>query len=70
MRDEHLNAAGLSLDEAAIVLELAVNGNADAIVTFNGRDFAGVGERFGVVVLTPRDALTAISHKSTPKGEA
>jgi len=35
------------------VLELAVAGRADAIVTHNVRHFLGV-ERFGIQVLTPR----------------
>ena len=40
-----------------MVLEAAVNGNADAIVTFNRRDFAGATEAFGTPVLSPSDAL-------------
>jgi putative PIN family toxin of toxin-antitoxin system len=40
-----------------LVLEAAVNGRADAIVTFNGRDFLPAAVRFGVEVLMPRDAL-------------
>jgi putative PIN family toxin of toxin-antitoxin system len=36
-----------------MVLELAVNAGADAIVTFNVRDFAGAAERFGIAVLPP-----------------
>jgi len=41
------------------LLELAVAGRADAIVTHNVRHFAGV-ERFGIRVLTPRDFLRTI----------
>lgn len=40
-----------------MVLEAAVNGEADAIVTFNTRDFGRAPERFGVRVLLPREAL-------------
>ena len=40
-----------------MVLETAVNGRADAIVTFNIRDFAGPTAQFGVAVLTPGSAL-------------
>jgi putative PIN family toxin of toxin-antitoxin system len=40
-----------------MVLEAAVNGRADAIVTFNRKDY-GVGpSRFGIEVLSPRDGL-------------
>ncbi len=40
-----------------LVLEAAVNGRANAIVTFNQRDFGEVPVRFGVEVLAPADAL-------------
>ena len=40
-----------------MVLETAVNGRADALVTHNGRDFVGA-ESFGVTVLTPARFLT------------
>jgi putative PIN family toxin of toxin-antitoxin system len=40
-----------------MILELAVNGMADAIVTFNTKDFKGVYEKFGVKVLTPKELL-------------
>jgi hypothetical protein len=39
-----------------MVLELAVNGRADAIVTFNLRDFSPAASRFGVKVLPPSEA--------------
>ena len=41
-----------------MVLETAVNGRADAIITWNVRDFAQAAPRFGIVVLSPQDALT------------
>ena len=44
-----------------LVLEVAVAGGCDAIVTFNGRDFAGA-ERFGVRVMTPREFLCEIGE--------
>jgi len=44
-----------------LVLEAAVNGRADAIVTFNIRDFAAAPARFGIAVLCPADALPRIS---------
>jgi putative PIN family toxin of toxin-antitoxin system len=40
-----------------MVLETAVNGRADAIVTFNIRDLADAAERFGIAVLSPGAAL-------------
>ena len=40
-----------------MVLETAINGQADAIVTFNLADFIGIPEQFSVEVLTPRMAL-------------
>lgn len=39
-----------------LVLEVAVNGQCDTIVTFNSRDFAG-SERFGIAFATPRAFL-------------
>jgi predicted nucleic acid-binding protein len=85
-RAEHLTAAGLSLQDAEIildaiaaiaepvmlaylwrpalpdmdddmVLEVAVNGHADTIVTFNLRDFAPVVRKFGIRAMSPGDAL-------------
>jgi len=40
-----------------MVLEVAVNGHADAIVTFNLRDYGTVPERFDIEVLTPAVAI-------------
>jgi hypothetical protein len=36
---------------------VAVNGQADAIVTFNRRDFRPATERFGIEVLLPGAAI-------------
>jgi putative PIN family toxin of toxin-antitoxin system len=40
-----------------LVLEAAVNGQAEAIVTFNKRDFGAAPARFGVALLTPAEAI-------------
>jgi putative PIN family toxin of toxin-antitoxin system len=39
-----------------MVFEAAVNGQADAIVTFNIRDFGETAQHFGLEVLLPREA--------------
>ena len=41
-----------------MVLETAVNGRADAIVTFNQRDFAPATPKFGIEIMSPKQALT------------
>ena len=43
-----------------MVLEAAVNGRADALVTFNMRDYGTAATQFGVKVLLPREAITRI----------
>jgi putative PIN family toxin of toxin-antitoxin system len=43
-----------------MVLETAVNGQADAIVTFNRRDYKNAPARFGIDVLSPVDTLKRI----------
>jgi putative PIN family toxin of toxin-antitoxin system len=40
-----------------MVLETAANGQADAIVTHNARDFGDAPGRFGIEVWTPAEAL-------------
>lgn len=40
-----------------MVLETAINGGADALVTFNHRDFGQVPGDFGTALLSPQDAL-------------
>ena len=42
------------------VLEAAVNGRAEAIVTFNQRDFGEVPQRFGIELLIPAEILRRI----------
>lgn len=85
-RPEHLKAAGLTNDDAAIVLdglalfvepvetfflwrpqlrdanddmvlEAAVNGRADALVTYNLRDFESVAPKFGLLLAKPPQIL-------------
>ena len=45
-----------------MVLEAAINGNADALVTFNRRDFGDGPARFGIAVFSPREELRRISE--------
>ena len=44
-----------------LVLEAAVNGRADAIATFNRRDFRPAAHRFGIAILLPAEAIRRIS---------
>jgi putative PIN family toxin of toxin-antitoxin system len=46
-----------------MVLEAAINGRADAIVTHNRRDFERATERFGIEVLSPAELLGQIRRK-------
>jgi Zn-dependent peptidase ImmA (M78 family) len=45
-----------------MVLEAAVNGGADALVTFNVRDYENAAAQFAVEVLLPRDAIMRIKR--------
>ena len=45
-----------------MVLEAAVNGRADALVTFNVRDYGTAAAQFGVDVLIPREAIARIKR--------
>ena len=45
-----------------LVLEAAINGSADAIITYNVRDFVGAAERFRVLVLSPGDFLKRLKR--------
>jgi putative PIN family toxin of toxin-antitoxin system len=40
-----------------MILETAVNGQAEAIITFNKRDFKPAAERFGIDLLLPSEIL-------------
>ncbi|MES1158333.1 MAG: PIN domain-containing protein [Terricaulis silvestris] len=44
------------------VLETALNGGAEAIVTFNLRDFVVPAQRFGLPVLRPGDILRVLER--------
>lgn len=46
-----------------MVLETAVNGRADGIVTFNRRDFAPVTRNFGIAVLSPGEAPSRLERE-------
>ena len=43
-----------------MVFETAVNGRADALVTFNRKDFGDVPAQFGVALILPREALRSL----------
>ena len=43
-----------------MVIEAAINGRADALVTYNVADFAGAAERFRISVLRPADLLKKV----------
>jgi putative PIN family toxin of toxin-antitoxin system len=47
-----------------MVLETAVNGRADAIVTFNRRDFIAAAEQFGIPVWLPGEAVRRWENRS------
>ena len=40
-----------------MVLDVAINGRADALVTSNKKHFAGAGKRFGIPVFSPAELL-------------
>lgn len=40
-----------------MVLEAAINGRADGLVTYNAADFLTAGRRFGIRVITPPELL-------------
>ena len=45
-----------------MVLEAAINGKADALVTFNTKDFEDAPGRFGISMIPPQQALRRISE--------
>ena len=45
-----------------MVLEVAVNAKARAIITFNPKDFKGVQEKFNIEILTPKEFLEKIGE--------
>ena len=44
------------------MLEVAVNVQADAIVTFNLRDYAKVSDMFNIAVINPVEALRSVRN--------
>lgn len=46
-----------------MVLEAAVNGRADVIVTFNLRDFGPSAEQFGIAILPPGEAVKRLEKR-------
>ena len=45
-----------------MVLEAAINGQADALVTYNVKHFAAPGDRFGIAILRPADVLEKVTR--------
>lgn len=45
-----------------LVFEAAINGRATAIITHNVRDFSHAGDRFGIEIFRPSDALKRINQ--------
>jgi putative PIN family toxin of toxin-antitoxin system len=46
-----------------MVLEAAINGRADAIVSFNHKDFGNVPASFNIALLKPAEALRSFYHE-------
>jgi putative PIN family toxin of toxin-antitoxin system len=44
-----------------MVFEAAINGSADALVTYNLADFVQAGERFGIPILRPGELLKKVN---------
>jgi putative PIN family toxin of toxin-antitoxin system len=40
-----------------MILDIAINGGAEALVTSNAKHFVGAGKRFGIPVLSPAELL-------------
>jgi predicted nucleic acid-binding protein len=45
------------------VLETAIYGNAEAIVTFNYRDFKTAARKFGILALSPQEAVERMRNQ-------
>lgn len=45
-----------------MVLEAAINGTADALVTYNVEDFRSAGEQFGIPIVRPGDILGKVKQ--------
>ncbi len=50
-----------------MVLEVALSGKADLLVTFNRRDFEPIGSAWGVAVVTPQEALRQMRRNDEEK---
>ena len=46
-----------------LVLDLAINGRAEALVTSNKKHFAAAGKRFGIPVLSPAELLEKMRER-------
>ena len=53
----------LSDPQDDMVIETALNGQADLLVTFNQRHFTGAAETFALQVLKPADALRGLEEQ-------
>ena len=45
-----------------MLIEAAINGAADALVTYNSADFKAAGERFGISILSPSELLKRVNR--------
>jgi predicted nucleic acid-binding protein len=45
-----------------MVLEAAINGRADALVTYNVKHFRAAGDRFAIAILRPADVLEKVTR--------
>ena len=50
-----------------MVLEVALAGKADLLVTFNRRDFEAIGPAWGIAVVTPQEALRQMRRNDEEK---
>ena len=48
-----------------MVLDVAINGFADVVITNNIKDFSLAAQQFGIPVMTPRDFLNALKGGET-----
>jgi uncharacterized DUF497 family protein len=53
---------GVPFEEASTVFRDPINGRADALVTYNVRDFALPGNRFRIPVVRPADLLKKVTR--------
>ncbi len=49
-------------EQDEMVLEAAINGQAEAIITFNRKDFLKTMQQFGIVILSPSEFYTQIKR--------